>query len=226
MKRSGEIMHRYSCVIFDMDGTLVDSYPGIFNAYRHALEGLGEAFPGDRLVRRAIGAPLPLVFEEMCGLDADRTRQAVALFRAYYAEKGMHEAQAYPGMGEALQRLKGAGCFLGTATLKKEAFARAMLEECGLLPYFDAVCGTDERDSFTKAALIHRCCLSAGAAKADTVLVGDSSYDAEGAREAGVAFLAVTYGFGFPTPDSLAVHGVSMAAASPEEAADRLLEGR
>lgn len=213
----------YSCVLFDMDGTLINSYAGIFHGYQRAFAQLGENFPGEDLVRRAIGAPLPEVFERLCGFRPEQTRMAVRYYRQYYDEKGKHEAFAYAGIADTLSRLKAAGYFLGTATLKKEAFALEMLEELELLFYFDAVCGADADGRLAKADLIQMGMDRAGARPQQTVLVGDSLYDAEGARQAGVAFLAVTYGFGFRSAEEARQEpGVSMVARNPEEIA-RLL---
>ena len=98
-----------------------------------------------------------------------------------------------------------------------------MLEELELLPYFDAVCGADADGRLAKADLIQMGMGRAGARPQQTVLVGDSLYDAKGARQAGVAFLAVTYGFGFRSAEEARQEpGVSMVARNPEEIA-RLL---
>ena len=78
----------YRCVLFDMDGTLIDSYTGIFHAYQWAVQQSGIGFPGDALVRQAIGAPLPYAFETLCGMDSDTTKQAVQQYREYYARIG------------------------------------------------------------------------------------------------------------------------------------------
>ena len=85
----------YRCVLFDMDGTLIDSYTGIFHAYQWAVQQSGIGFPGDALVRQAIGAPLPYAFETLCGMDSDTTKQAVQQYREYYARKGWHEVSVY-----------------------------------------------------------------------------------------------------------------------------------
>ncbi len=207
----------YNCILFDMDGTLVDSYPGISRAYQAAFEKMGRAWQGNSFVRRAIGAPLPFVFRELCGMSEADTLQAVSYYRAYYEEKGRHELGVYPGMEETLRRLKGTGRFLGTATLKKEKFAKEILEEQGLLCYFDAVCGMDEGDRFTKSDLIRRCMEQAKAEPRETILVGDSEFDAEGARQAGVEFLAVTYGFGFQDKESWGKRGIHNVAESPSD---------
>ena len=213
----------YNCVVWDMDGTLIDSYEGIFHAYAYALEKMGMGFAGDILVRRAIGAPLLYAFEHLVGIDRDRALRAAVYYREYYAAKGKREVTVYPGIPETLDRLKQAGCFLGTATLKKEAFAREILEQTGLLPHLDAVCGMDEHDRLTKADLIRRCMQQAGADPAKTVLVGDSEFDRAGAREAGIDFLAVTYGFGFADQDSLQGMAPERIAHTPADIADRLI---
>ena len=212
----------YKCILFDMDGTLVNSYAGIYHAYRYAFETLGLPFGGETFVRRAIGAPLPLVFSQFASLQADAVPRAVELYRAYYARRGKHEAEVYSGMAQVLRQLREDGSFLGVATLKKEDFAREMLEGCGILSCFDTVCGMDAADSLTKADLLRRGMQRAGAAPDDTVLVGDSEFDVTGAKEAGVGFLAVTYGFGFHEPDALERYGINRWADTPQEIPQRL----
>lgn len=213
---------RYKCVLFDMDGTLVDSYEGIFHAYQWTMKQMGRDFGGENFVRRAIGAPLIWVFENICGMGRPQAEQAASHYRAYYADKGKHEATVYSGMEKTLNRLKKAGCFIGVATLKKESFAKEILEEQGLLSYFDVVCGMDGGDSLTKADLIRRCMRTAKSKKEETVLIGDSEFDAAGAEEAGVAFLGVTYGFGFRDRRHLNEYGVVMGAETAGEIADLL----
>ena len=213
----------YKCVLFDMDGTLVDSFTGIYHAYRWTLDKMGKAFHGETFVRSAIGASLPWVFGQLCGMAPDEIREAIAIYRTYYAEKGRYEAKVYDGMEDTLIRLRDAGCFLGTATLKKESFAKEMLKDLGLSPYFDLVCGMDADDRLTKSDLIRRGMQYAGAAGSETVLVGDSEFDAIGAREAGVDFLAVTYGFGFRSREDLKETNSAMIADSASEIADRII---
>ena len=212
----------YKCILFDMDGTLVNSYAGIYHAYRYAFEALGLPFGGEAFVRRAIGAPLPQVFSQLAGVQPDTVPQAVELYRDYYARRGKHEVEVYSGMAQTLRQLKEAGSFLGVATLKKEDFAREMLESCGILRCFDTVCGMDAADSLTKADLLRRGMQCAGAAPEDTVLVGDSEFDIAGAKKAGVDFLAVTYGFGFHGAELLQQYGITRWADMPQEIPQRL----
>ncbi len=213
----------YHCILFDMDGTLVNSYEGIYHAYAWAFAQMKLPFQGDTFVKKAIGAPLSFAFEKLYGLNSEQTAQAIRHYRAYYARQGRREAFAYPGIRETLQRLKSTGRFLGTATLKNQQFAQEMLAEFGLLPFFDAVCGADQEGRLTKADLIRAGMRYAGAYPEDTILVGDSVFDAQGAVQVGAAFLAVCYGFGFQSiRQAKTLPEVTMAAQTPAEIA-RLL---
>lgn len=193
----------YQCVLFDMDGTLVNSYKGIYHAYEWTLKKMNWEFGREAFVRKAIGAPLPLVFQELCGMSESQTRQAVLYYRRYYDEQGKQEVELYEGMEDTLKQIRAAGCFLGVATLKKEQFAREILERLQVLSYFDVVCGADEADERTKADLILECLRRSGSSKEECILVGDSEFDAKGAAEAGVDFMAVLYGFGFQNMNAL-----------------------
>lgn len=212
----------YKCVLFDMDGTLVNSYEGIAAAYRWTFAQMGKPFPGGDFVQKAIGAPLHAVFAQLCGWKEEEAGRAVCCYRDYYEREGKKCFTVYDGMEETLRGLRAQGCFLGIATLKKESFARDILKQANLLPWFHAVCGTDRQDRFTKADLIERGRWAAGVSREETVLVGDSIFDLEGAEEAGVAFLAVTYGFGFRTPQSRRALSPRWTAHTPGEILKRL----
>lgn len=211
----------YKCIVFDMDGTLVNSYQGIYQAYKAAFERMGRKWKGDSFVRRAIGAPLPFVFGQLCGMRQEEVLRAIGYYRAYYGEKGWRELQVYPGIKETLQELRRRNYFLGIATLKKEKFAEEILKEQGIFSYFDVVCGMDEQDRFAKSDLIRRCMEKAGAQPGETILIGDSEFDAQGAKQAGVDFLAVTYGFGFSDKEACRRENIQKIAESP---ADILLQ--
>ncbi|MGI6007371.1 MAG: HAD hydrolase-like protein [Ruminococcus sp.] len=213
----------YKCVLFDMDGTLVNSFEGIYRAYRTAFEKTGRPFPGAGFVKTAIGAPLPYAFRRLAGFSEQDTNRAVFHYREYYRRKGMKEASAYEGIKDLLKNLKRKNICLGTATLKKEEFAGEMLKYLDLYPFFDVVCGADENDSITKAGLIHRAVAQTGSDPENTLLIGDTVYDAEGAWEAGVNFLAVTYGFGFKNPGELRHPGITGIADSVSEIARQVI---
>ena len=207
----------YKCILFDMDGTLVNSFEGIRHAYQAAFAAVSKPVPGEAFVRNVIGAPLPQAFAGLAKLTIQETKRAVRAYREYYQSKGKYEVYVYPEVSETLRLLKEKGGFLAVATLKRESFALEMLEHLGLLHCMDAVCGADEDDSFTKADLIYMGMKKAGAGGKETLLVGDTHYDARGARETGVDFLAVTYGFGFRTTREAKEEGARWTARSAAE---------
>lgn len=187
----------YKNIIFDMDGTLVNTYEGIFNSYQYAITKMGLDFGGDEFVKKVIGTPLKKVFLEEIGLSEEAATEAVKIYRTYYQEKGKKEACLYNGMAEVLKALKERGCKICIATLKKEQFAKEIVEDMGIAEFFDVVYGIDEKDSYTKANLILKCIEYVKGEKKDSILIGDSEYDFLGAKEVGIDFMAVTYGFGF-----------------------------
>lgn len=190
-------MIKYECVLFDLDGTLANTYEGIFNSYKYAAEQMDLPLPTEKLVNEAIGAKLTEVFRDKFDLDDIRVDEATAHYRKRYADHGIYEACSYPQMDQVLRHLKESGLRVGVATLKKEEFAKQMLEHLNLAQYFDVIVGMDTKDNLTKAGIIQKILSILGQEAVKTVLVGDSFYDALGAEEAGVDFIGVTYGFGF-----------------------------
>jgi len=188
---------KYQTVIFDLDGTLADTSPGILNCHRYAHRMMGRIEPPEAVLRVVIGGPLLETYQDVFKFSELEARQAVAFYRERYAEKGIYEAALYPGMKTVLGELKEAGYKIGLATLKAERFLSAMLKRWNVEKFFDAVYGMDDADSRTKAQLIGFCMRDLRAAPGSTVLIGDSVHDQTGARGAGIKFIGVTYGFGF-----------------------------
>ncbi len=190
----------YRLIVFDLDGTLADTSPGIIACHRYANAAMGRPITDDRVLEGIIGGPLYKTYRERFCYSEDEARRAIEIYRARYAEVGVAGSRLYPGMDRCLSALKGKGYKLAVATLKAEDLARRLLDGLGVGGYFDVICGMDDRDSLSKSDIVRRCMAELGAAPEETVLVGDSVHDAQGAKQAGVAFLGVTYGFGFTGP--------------------------
>lgn len=188
-------------VLFDFDGTLADTSQGILACHRHALSSCGRAVPSEAILRSVIGAPLLRSYIEVFGFGETDARKAVEIYRERYAAEGMYEVVTYPGMTEVLHLLRQRGHLLGVATLKAHRFLEPMFEVLGLDGMFDVWHGMDDRDGLTKALLIKDCIKDVGANPEETVLIGDSVYDRDGALSAGVDFIGVSYGFGFGRGD-------------------------
>lgn len=187
----------YKNIIFDLDGTIVDSNTGIVNALQYAMRAMGlePGSLGD--LSRFIGPPLYDTFREAAGLGPQKATEAVGKYREYYLQKGILEAAPYPGAAEMLAALHRAGrkIFLGTA--KEESQARRMLDKFELSPYFHFVGGASWDGSRRSKAEVLRHLLDENPGVAeDAIMVGDTGYDVEGARAVGLETAAVLYGYG------------------------------
>lgn len=189
---------KHKTVLFDFDGTLMDTSRGILYCAKRTIEDMGFALPDDTALRKFIGPPLKLSFVGVCGMSDEQATKAVQHYRERYAEEGMLEADIYPGMEKLLQDLDAAGVTCAVASVKMETIVRKTLAHFKLTDYFDAICGAPQDINIKgKEAIVREAVSRTNSAPADCLLVGDSDYDAKGAQGAGVDFCAVLWGFGF-----------------------------
>lgn len=196
-------MRFYQTIIFDLDGTLADTSEGIYNCIRHAQKMMSLPSITDAQMRSHIGPPMHESYERNFHLTGQMLERAVGYHKEYALTKGLYEASLYEGVPQLLSQLKNQGCKLAVATLKYEETAQKMLSFLNVASFFDVICGTISDVKLTKAQLLHKCVEKCCGDIRSALLVGDSSYDAIGAEEAGLDFLGVTYGFGFQTPDEV-----------------------
>ena len=191
-------MQQYQTILFDLDGTLTDSAPGILNSVRHACRKLQLDMPEEATLRRFLGPPLPSSFREYLHLDENDTARAVAAFREYYPEKGIFENEVYSGIPELLRDLKAAGKTVVMATSKPEIFAKRIMAHFSLEDCFDAICGASLDESRAdKGEVIAYALRTAGVQDLqNVVMVGDREHDVYGAEEQGLDCVGVTYGYG------------------------------
>lgn len=191
----------YKNLLFDLDGTLIDPKTGITKAIAYALKFFDIVIPESEYdtLTPFIGPPLVESFARYYGFDEDTSKAAVAKYREYYAVTGLFECHVYPGIKAALEQLKASGYALYLATSKPEPFAKTILGHLGLLDCFDRVAGSaldHSRDH--KAQVIAWLMEQAQLKPEESLMVGDRSYDIEGARICGIETVAVTYGYGSP----------------------------
>ena len=186
----------WKTILFDLDGTLTDSAPGITNSIARALAYFGVQEKPENLLK-CIGPPLNESLPAFFGFTPEQTAQAVEVFREYFVEKGWLENAPYLGIGKLLQDLKAAGLRLMVATSKPEVQAVRVLEHFGLAQYFERIFGAPagNEDGARKAAVIRRA-LSYVKDHASVVMVGDRWHDVTGAHEVGVPCIGVLYGYG------------------------------
>ena len=187
-----------SVMLWDMDGTLINSAEGVTGSARLAVAELGlPPVPEERLTE-FIGPPLHWSFEHLCGLSPEDAQAAIPVYRKYYVEGGaIFKARVYDGIIEVLRRSAEMGVRHAVATNKKEDLAVRVCEHFGLMPYFTLVEGSDAAGLRSKSDMMLECLRKLGASREEALMIGDSSYDANGAEEAGIAFLPAMYGFGF-----------------------------
>lgn len=182
-------------VLFDLDGTLTDSGEGIINCAIPALEHFGLPIPSREEMRVFVGPPLHETFQQF-GVPADKTEEAIRVYRSRYIPTGMFENTPYPGIKELLETLKKENYTLYVATSKPEEMSVTILERFGLAPYFDRICGASTDTSRSTKDSVIAYLLEQSGAKEDMVMVGDTKYDVLGAKTHGIPAIGVSWGYG------------------------------
>lgn len=184
-------------VLFDLDGTLLDTTEGVLESAVYAARELGyETLPHEQMLS-FVGPPIQNSFMKHYGCSVEIAQEAANLFRSYYKEKALYKAKLYPGMIEVLEKIKEKGVKIGVATYKREDYAISILEHFGIAPFCYSMHGADNFNKLSKADIVNLCINEMTSCRKDVIFVGDTEYDALGAKNAEVDFLGVTYGFGF-----------------------------
>jgi len=186
------LIARFPVYVFDVDGTLVDSASDICAAFQEVLAANGRPEVTESVLRRYIGRHLLDMFIDL-GIDTERIEPMIAHYRRIYPERKHAGTTVYPGVAEMLAGLAGKK---STATTKGTAVARAMLEQFGLIGYFDHVQGTDGFPAKPAPDVILAAMQGLGARPEECLLVGDAPADMEAGQRAGVRTCAVRWGYG------------------------------
>lgn len=211
--------------VFDLDGTITDSCPGILNAIRYALRKRGMEEPAEEVLRTFIGPPLLQQFREVFGLTEEEGAAMVAAYREYYGKKGIFENRVYDGVEEMLKKLRKEGVKILMATSKPEKYAVQIGRHFGFDKYFDFIGGACMDGSRTVKQevieyVLHTCGISARD-RQKTVMVGDRRHDMEGAEAAGLHKIGVLYGYG--SQNELENAGAEILAQTPAEVAEYII---
>lgn len=203
-------------LLFDLDGTLVDSKPGILASCEAAMRALGHR-PDGLDIDTLIGPPLETVMAEVLGrFGDDRVAEAVAAYREHYGSVGILQTTAYPGIAAALDDLVAARAGLYIATSKRTLFAKSILETLGLMDRFAGVCGSEPGGGHDSKAEVVAEAMRRHALRPDRcVMVGDRQLDVEGARANGVPTVGVLWGYGDRA--ELMAAGAARLIATPAE---------
>lgn len=210
-------MPRYLHVLFDLDGTLIDSAAAILASYRDAFARTG-FIPARPIDAAIVGPPLQETLELLtASREPERIAALAAAFKASYDADGYRHTEAYAGIETMLEALVAAGCRLAIATNKRLHPTRLILQHLGWSQYFDAVYALDlfEPRLPDKATMIARLLADQGIAIDEAVYVGDRTEDGEAATANRLPFLAATWGYGSLGAAELAPGW--LALASPAE---------
>lgn len=207
-----------AAIFLDLDGTLVDSAPGITQSFHRTLCELGAEAPEPADLTWCIGPPLRDSFAVLLGEGADLDG-AVARYREIYADEGIFAADIFEGIGDMLDALRATGRPLFVATSKLETHAREVADHFGLSWYLDGVFGSlGDGSRADKAALLAHALAETGAAPADSLMLGDRQHDVIGARANGMRCLGVLWGFA--DDGELHLAEADALAAAPQEVAE------
>lgn len=186
-------------VLFDLDGTLNDPYEGITSCIKYALSSVGLDETDPAKLRSFIGPPLRNTFA-LYGFDDEKCEELVAKYREKFLVTGIHQNVTYEGTVEMLKTLHEHGCKIALASCKPEHACKIILEETGMIEYFDVVSGaTLDKTLDTKPAIIGLSLDRLGVDEKDfehVYMVGDRDMDMIGAHENKIIAVGALYGYG------------------------------
>lgn len=208
----------YSCILWDVDGTIADASRGIMTRLTETLTALGAPLPPGTDLSPWIGPPLYESFEHLAGLSPERAEDAVTYYRELAARDGYAASvDLYPGVAELVHEARSAGIPQSTASTKPENQVIAILEHFELAPSFTAVSGARpgpvgklDGKAFVIARALERL-VAAGADVSRPVLIGDRHHDIEGGAEHGIPVIFADWGFGADEESAGAIQRVATA---------------
>ncbi len=216
-------MSKYDVIAFDLDGTLTNPERGLVAAFSYALDKMGIDYGDKENLKQFIGPPLFEEWQRVYGISAEKSSEALLVFREFYQVYGWWDNELYDGVAEMLDGLKRAGKKIILATSKPEHFAKKILKLFDIDKYFDFIGGaaTDKTRDKKHEVLMYALNAVGNPEKSRCILVGDRKYDAEGARIVGISSLGVLYGHG--SSEEISSSGFDCIVGSVSEISDVLL---
>ena len=191
----------YKAILFDLDGTLTESGPGIMRSVQYALARIGRPEEDVEKLRVFVGPPLKEQFMQYAGVDEETAEIATKYYRERYVPIGMYENELYPGIVQMLEDLRIDGYTLAVASSKPEPFVLRILEHFDIAKYFEVVVGSGLDGSLgTKEQVVEEALIRLGLEEnpEEALMVGDKEHDVFGARAMGVECLGAAWGYSAP----------------------------
>ncbi|MDH6182302.1 phosphoglycolate phosphatase [Microbacteriaceae bacterium SG_E_30_P1] len=213
----------YTCILFDLDGTIADSAPGITASLGYVFEKLGLPVPSQPELREWVGPPLLDAFRDRAGMTPEESAVALAIYREHYISRGTKSSPIFDGIPAVLHAIHDAGVPLALATSKPEFPASVILDHGNLTQLFRVLSGASideirsaKKDVIAEAITRFR---MVGVDVSRPIMVGDRDYDVEGAAVHGIPTIFVEWGYG----SSAESEGAIATVASPSELIPLLL---
>jgi phosphoglycolate phosphatase len=208
-------------LIFDLDGTLVDSLPGIADAYRHLLAELDLGPIDEADLRSLVGPPIQVELERRFGLRGRTLEEAVRIFRSHYGSEGLYRYAKYPGVEKMLHELRAVDVRLYIATSKLRSLAMRIVEHAEWSTLFDFVGGAEEDGScHFKRDVLERTVTHIPAGANILGMVGDRADDVTASRQVGLPAIGVLWGYG--SLQELDEAGATLVVDTPDHLTDVL----
>lgn len=207
----GRLGERVDNLVFDLDGTLIDSVPGIGSSLAEAFLSIGRTMPAADL-RRSIGPPIGVISRRLePSLSEDEVVSIEKAYRTSYDTNGWRQTVPFSGVAETLQVLHRSRYRLFVVTNKPRIPSEKILLQLGLLSLFQSICTRDTRTPpfSSKAEMLNDVMQQHKLNPASTVMIGDTSEDGEAAEANGIRFIYASYGYGSPTHAHLTIHDFS-----------------
>lgn len=190
---------RLSCVLFDLDGTLIDSAPGITACLAETIRAFGGPSLRPESLRSFVGPPVVDTLRTLTSLPERDLPAAIENYRARYLAHGLGLSSVFAGVPALLGMLREWGVPVAVATSKRESHARAILALHSLDPYFDVVSGAGEDDAGAgKSEVIASALERLGMRGSAGLMIGDRTFDIRGALATGIPSMFASWGYGAP----------------------------
>jgi phosphoglycolate phosphatase len=191
---------KWTSILFDLDGTILDSAPGITETLAWTFAQLGRPIPTPAELLAYVGPPILDSFRDLALMTQQESAHALQVYRSRYLQHGVFDSSVYAGIPELLKRIAVSGIPLSLATSKPELPAITMLNHFDLTRYFDVITGASADEVRSRKADVVEEALTRlrqiGADVSNPVMVGDRKHDVHGAAEHGVPTILVKWGYG------------------------------
>jgi len=216
-------MKNYDYILFDLDGTITDSKPGIVHCIRYALDKKGISC-ADSILDKMVGPPFRVSMKEFLGLEMPVIEELISLYRGLYEVEGWRECSIYDGIVPTLKTLKKGGKHLAVATSKPMKFTEMMIKGLDLEKYFDFVGGaSSDASKESKSDVIELVLKNLKIEdKSKVLMVGDRLYDIVGAKTVGIDVAGVLWGYG--SEDELKEYGADYLLKTPDDVCKLVLK--